>query len=208
MEPLNTCLKCIGALPEPKGSLVILGQGPVGLMLTALAHRNGWRIVAVEPLSERREKAVRFGAHAALPPGDGLATRLREIAKPLGPDAAIAATDSEAAIGSVLQSLRPGATLILFAHTRKGQKLNIDAGQVGVAEKQIIGSYSSSIDLNDAAKEILLDGRLPWSECVTHLFPLDEVNRALDLSRRPAEGSLKIAVVPQAKALNKSLQQP
>lgn len=198
MEPLNTCLKCISALPASKGTVVILGQGPVGLMLTALSNRDGWEVFAVEPLPERQERSIRFGAKAVFSPSADLAEKLREVAAPLGPDAVIAATESEEAINGSLRALRPGGTMILFAHTRMGQELQIDAGQIGMAEKQIIGSYSSSIKLNLLTKETLLDNSFPWGEFVTHIFPLSEINRALDLARRPAEGSLKVAVAPDS----------
>ena len=194
MEPLNTCLKCVSALPEGKGTLVVLGQGPVGLMLTALTSSNGWEVFAVEPLPERQEKSLAFGAKAVFHPEKDLVKRLQEVAAPLGHDAVIAATESEAAINGSLLALRPGGTMILFAHTRMGQELKIDAGQIGMAEKQIVGSYSSSIELNSLTKEILLDNRFPWGEFVTHLFPLEEINNALALARRPEGDSLKVAV--------------
>ena len=201
MEPLNTCLKCKSALPDSKGTVVILGQGPVGLMLTALMRRDGWEVFAVEPLPERQEISVRYGAKAVFHPGKDLNTNLQEIAPPLGPDAVIAATESEAAINAALRVLRPGGTLILFAHTRMGQELKIDAGQIGMAEKQVIGSYSSSVELNGLTKEILVDQRFPWDEIVTHVFPLNEINRALALARRPEGDSLKVAVTPDPAAV-------
>jgi L-iditol 2-dehydrogenase len=196
MEPLNTCLKCMSALPESKGTLVILGQGPVGLMLTALTSRDEWKVFAVEPLPERQEKSRSFGAKEVFHPKEDLGGRLQEVAAPSGYDAVIAATESEEAINGALLALRPGGTMILFAHTRMGQELKIDAGQIGMAEKQIVGSYSSSIELNSLTREILLDNRFPWGEFVTHVFPLNEINRALALARRPEGGSLKVAVAP------------
>jgi L-iditol 2-dehydrogenase len=197
MEPLNTCLKCMSALPESKGTLVILGQGPVGLMLTALTSKDGWKVFAVEPLPERQEKSLSFGAQAVFHPKEDLAGRLQEVAAPLGYDAVIAATDSEEAINVSLLALRPGGTMILFAHTRMGQELSLDAGQIGMAEKQIVGSYSSSIELNSMTKEILLDNGFPWGEFVTHVLPLKEINKAIALARRPEGGSLKVAVAPK-----------
>jgi L-iditol 2-dehydrogenase len=194
MEPLNTCLKCTKALPESKGTVMILGQGPVGLMLTALMHRAGWEVFAVEPLPERQQRSVRYGAKAVLHPGEDLHKELKELASPLGPDAVIAATESEEAISDSLRALRPGGTLILFAHTHMGQVLKIDAGQIGMAEKQVIGSYSSSIELNGLTTETLVDQRYPWGEFVSHVFPLDEINTALSLARGPEKGSLKVAV--------------
>jgi L-iditol 2-dehydrogenase len=165
-------------------------------MLTALTSSNGWGVFAVEPLPERQEKSLAFGAKAVFHPEKDLVKWLQEVAAPLGHDAVIAATESEAAINGSLLALRPGGTMILFAHTRMGQELKIDAGQIGMAEKQIVGSYSSSIELNSLTREILLDNRFPWGEFVTHLFPLEEINNALALARRPEGGSLKVAVAP------------
>jgi L-iditol 2-dehydrogenase len=196
MEPLNTCLKCTSALPESKGTVVILGQGPVGLMLTTLMRRDGWEIIAVEPLPERQKRSFRYGAKAVFHPGKDLNANLQEIAPPLGPDAVIAATESEEAINGSLRALRPGGTLILFAHTRMGQELKIDAGQIGMAEKQVVGSYSSSVELNGLTQETLGDQQFPWEEFVTHVFPLNEINQALALTRQPKGDSLKIAVAP------------
>ena len=202
MEPLNTCLKCTDALPDSKGTTVILGQGPVGLMLTALMHKDGWEVFAVEPLPERQKRSLRYGARAVFPPGNDLDANLKEIALPLGPDAVIAATESEEAINGSLRALRPGGTLILFAHTRMGQELKIDAGQVGMAEKQVIGSYSSSIELNSLTTETLVDQQYPWEELVTHVFPLNEINQALALARQPKGDSLKVAVAPNPEIVN------
>ena len=150
----------------------------------------------MELLPERQGKSLSFGAKAVFHPKEDLAARLQEVAPLLGHDAVIAATESEEAINSSLVALRPGGTMILFAHTRLGQELKIDAGQIGMAEKQIVGSYSSSIELNSLTKEILLDHRFPWGELVTHMFPLNEINSALALARRPEGGSLKVAVAP------------
>ncbi len=203
MEPLNTCLKCTNALPDSKGTAVILGQGPVGLMLTTLMCRDGWEVFTVEPLPERQERSLRYGAKAVFHPGNDLNANLKEITLPLGPDAVIAATESEEAINGSLRALRPGGTLILFAHTRIGQELKIDAGQIGMAEKQVIGSYSSSIELNGLTTETLIDQRYPWGEFVTHVFPLNEINQALALARQPEGDSLKVAVAVDARAVEK-----
>lgn len=197
MEPVNTCLRCVRCLSPSPGTVVILGLGPIGLMLAALAARDGWNVLAVEPLQERRIQAGRFGAGEVFAPTDDLAGRLRARCAPDGPDAVIAATEAEAAIGAGLAALRPGGALILFAHTRRGQPLTIDGGEIGMREKHITGSYSSSIDLNGAVLEALGDARVPWERLVTHVFPLGEINAALALARRPRDGSLKIAVAPE-----------
>ncbi len=197
MEPVNTCLKCVRCLPPPPGTVVILGLGPIGLMLAALAARDGWNVLAVEPVPERREIGGRFGVAEALAPADDLAGRLKARCAPHGPDGVIAATDAEAAINAGLAALRPGGTLVLFAHTRRGQPLSVDGGEIGMIEKRVAGSYSSSIELNGAVVDALCDARVPWERLVTHVFPLAEIDAALALARHPREGSLKVAVTAE-----------
>src|SRR5579864_2231518 len=49
VEPVNTCLKGIKQLdPQPEDVVVILGQGPIGLIFTRMAARTGARIIATE----------------------------------------------------------------------------------------------------------------------------------------------------------------
>jgi L-iditol 2-dehydrogenase len=167
-------------------------------MLVALARREGWDVIGVEPVPERAELARAFGARQVLRPDAGLVEGLRAAAPPFGPDAALAATDADAAVDAALRSVRPGGAVMLFGHTRLGQPLTVDGGQIGVAEKRLLGSYSSSVDLNDAVREILLDAAMPWARLVTHLMPLGDINRALGLARHPEAGSLKIAVTALA----------
>src|SRR5690606_19489504 len=49
VEPLNTCLKAVvGCNPQPDDVVVILGQGPIGLLFTMLVERLGACVVATD----------------------------------------------------------------------------------------------------------------------------------------------------------------
>ena len=55
VEPLNTCLKAVVQCdPQPDEFVVVLGQGPIGLMFTMLVQRTGARVVATDTIAERR----------------------------------------------------------------------------------------------------------------------------------------------------------
>src|SRR6478736_3115361 len=63
VEPLNTCLKAVVQCdPQPDEFVVVLGQGPIGLMFTMLVRRTGARLAATDTIVERREVAARCGA--------------------------------------------------------------------------------------------------------------------------------------------------
>src|SRR5690242_16562195 len=69
VEPLNTCLKAVVQCdPQPGEFVLVMGQGPIGLMFTMLAHRTGARVVATDTIGERRAIAARCGAEIAWDP--------------------------------------------------------------------------------------------------------------------------------------------
>ena len=61
VEPLNTCLKAVVQCdPRPEDLVVILGQGPIGLMFTMLTHRTGARVAASDTIDARLKLASRM----------------------------------------------------------------------------------------------------------------------------------------------------
>jgi L-iditol 2-dehydrogenase len=113
-----------------------------------------------------------------------------------GADLAVIAVASPAVVDPTLAALRPGGRALLFAQTRIGEPLTLDAGQVGVHEKRLLGSYSADIDLQPLAAELLFTRRVQVAPLVTHRFPLAEIGTALDVATRPRENSLKVMVLP------------
>src|SRR6266852_2420833 len=56
VEPLNTCLKAVVQCdPQPGDFVMVLGQGPIGLMFTMLVNRTGARLAATDTIAERLE---------------------------------------------------------------------------------------------------------------------------------------------------------
>ena len=63
VEPLNTCLKAVVQCDPQRGDfVVILGQGPIGLMFTMLVSRTGASVAATDTIASRLELAKRCGA--------------------------------------------------------------------------------------------------------------------------------------------------
>src|SRR5438552_2832006 len=69
VEPVNTCLKGVVQLdPQADDVVVILGQGPIGLLFTMLVKRTGATVVTTDTMMHRRAVSVGFGAACALDP--------------------------------------------------------------------------------------------------------------------------------------------
>src|SRR5689334_21417009 len=93
VEPLNTCLKAVVQCdPQPNEFVVILGQGPIGLMFTMLTHRTGARVAATDTIPERRDISRRCGAEFSWDPRSvDIPTETRRLTDGRGADLVIVA---------------------------------------------------------------------------------------------------------------------
>lgn len=198
LEPVNTCLKGVDRLRLRRGDVVpVFGQGPIGLMFTQLIRTRGARPVGLDLIASRRRLSTKLGADwSADPRSPSFARRLRKETGGRGADAAVLAVPSEAALRQALSLLRPGGTVLLFAHTRKGEEVRVDAGAVCVDEKTVLGSYSSSIDISDEVARLVFSKRVDVGPLISHRLPLARVVEAFDLASHPTPTSLKILVTP------------
>ncbi|WP_212844096.1 zinc-dependent alcohol dehydrogenase [Catellatospora sp. IY07-71] len=85
------------AIPEG-GTVLVLGLGPIGDMCARIAlHRGAGRVIAVDPVAERRDRALARGVQALdLHDRDELLTAIRELTGGRGPDSVIDAVGMEA----------------------------------------------------------------------------------------------------------------
>src|SRR5271156_499135 len=76
VEPVNTCLKAVRKARIAKGEAVlVIGQGPIGMLLMLLAKYEGGEGFTSDPMPGRRAASVRFGAKESFDP---IAVNLRE----------------------------------------------------------------------------------------------------------------------------------
>jgi L-iditol 2-dehydrogenase len=199
VEPVNTCLKGVVQLaPQPEDVVVILGQGPIGLMFTMIVKRFGSTIVSTDTMPYRRELSEKFGAALALDPREpGLEERIREMTGGRGADAVIVAASVPGIVEQAVRYSRPGSRILLFAQTSHQERIEISGADVCVGERLIFGSYSASVDLQKESAQLVFSGALPVEDLVSHRFPLNDIRTGIDLALHPEPKSLKIIVQPQ-----------
>ena len=199
VEPVNTCLKGVVQLaPQPEDVVVILGQGPIGLMFTMIVKRFGSTIVATDTMPYRRELSHKFGASVALDPREpALEERIREMTGGRGADAVIVAASVPGIVQQSVGYSRPGSRILLFAQTSHQERIEISGADVCVGERLIFGSYSASVDLQKESAGLVFSGALPVEDLISHRFPLDAIRTGIDLALHPEPKSLKIIVQPQ-----------
>jgi L-iditol 2-dehydrogenase len=86
---------------------------------------------------------------------------------------------------------------MLFAQTSSQEKFELDGAGIGKNERMVFGSYSASVDLQREAAEIVWREDFPVEDLISHRLPLAELERGIEIARRPQDGSLKVLVYPQ-----------
>lgn len=198
LEPLNTCLRALETAALESGEWVaIMGQGPVGLLFTQAASCKGAQVAGLDLIDRRLRLALELGARLGLNPArDDIGQALAEVTEGRGPDLVIVATADPAAIGSALKWVRRGGRVLLFAQTVPGETVPVDVARVCMEEKRLLGSYSSSVDLQDKAAELVFTRKVNVSRLISHRLPLQDLVEGIRLASNPTENSLKVIIQP------------
>ncbi len=195
LEPVNTVLKAVRRLSLLRGDTVhVAGQGPIGLMFTRLLQLEGMRVIATDLIPSRLKIARKFGARWV---ADGRNQRLGNTILTWAKerlDATVVAVPSDAVVRENLVWLRGGGKLLLFAHTRRGLATELELASVCVDEKDIIGSYSSDVTLQDEVARLVFSRKLDVRPLLTHRFPLEKTAHAVKLAANPSADALKVLV--------------
>jgi L-iditol 2-dehydrogenase len=195
VEPVNTCLKGIERMALASGETVlVIGQGPIGIILSVLAKRAGARVITSDLYSQRLTISKDFGLENSI--DASRADPVQEVRRQTegrGADAAILAVGANSLIKTAMDAVRPGGRVLLFAQTQHGDAV-FDPAAVCVDEKTLIGSYSASVDLQEESVRFVMGGEMKLERLISHRFPLARAAEALELAAHPQPGSMKIVI--------------
>jgi L-iditol 2-dehydrogenase len=196
VEPVNTCLKAVRkARVAPGETVLVIGQGPIGMLLMLLAKYEGAEVYTSDPMAGRRAASLRFGAMESFDPRSGkLLDEMRGRTGGRGADAVLVAVPNPALVSEALALARPGGRVLLFAHNDPVMRLEFPASAVGVEEKEILGSYSASVEDQEESAALVFERRLPVRELISDRFPLERIAVAVELAARPADNTLKVVI--------------
>jgi L-iditol 2-dehydrogenase len=211
LEPVNTVLKAIARLALlPGDTVLVAGQGPIGLMFTRLLTLRGVIVVATDLLQTRLRLAAQFGAKQVFQVGkregvfrgrDGgvgsggdLASVVQSVSRGRGLDAAVIAVPSAAVVREAQGLVRGGGKVMLFSHTKRGEETSMDLATICVDEKDLIGSYSADFTLQSEVARLIFSRKMDVRKLVTHEFSLERTAEAVALAAHPTAESLKVVV--------------
>jgi L-iditol 2-dehydrogenase len=200
IEPVNTCFKAIHLLAlKPDETVLVIGQGSIGILLAALARRTGATVLTSDLYPERHAVAATYGLNHPLDARGDVAAACKAVTEGRGADVVLVAVPGNALITLAMDAVRPGGRVMLFAATQHGEA-PFDPAAVCMDEKTLMGSYSSSVLVNDAVADLVFDGyrdgTFDLTRLISHRFPLEDAVAAIELASHPQPGSLKVVVQP------------
>ena len=197
IEPVNTVWKGIETLRVEKGeTILVIGQGPIGLMLAKLAERAGANVITSDLFAQRLTIGRHYGLSQSIDSSQvDVVKAIREKTEGRGADAVILAVGGSALIRPAIEAARFGGRILLFAQTVRGEVV-IDPASVCVDEKTLLGSYSASVELNQEVAQFVFSGVMDLAGLYSHRFPLAQALEALRLAAHPQPDTMKIAIQP------------
>jgi threonine dehydrogenase-like Zn-dependent dehydrogenase len=185
-------------------SVAVLGVGPVGQSMVALAALSGAaEVIALGDPHDRLDFARRMGATATLglesPPEDR-AAEVRALTRGRGADVVLEATGSPDAVSQALDLVRDGGRVVIAGHYTDNGPVTIHPHwQLNRKHVELRGCWGSEFGHFYRAVELAnrFGDRVPWREMVSARYRLEDAHEALDAVASRAV--VKALIAPSAQ---------
>ena len=192
-EPLACCVRGVEGAGVRKGDRVlVVGAGPIGLMLIRLCALKGAQVTATARRREALAIAREHGAHetvVAVAGPDGLTLEGKAGA---GFDVVFDAGGARETAELAIRSTARGGAVSLFAGCPEGTRVNVDVTKVHYDEIRIVGSFHHTPAAFREAFRLISTGRVEPEKFISSRKPLRDLPQSLI---RPEPGALKTLVV-------------
>lgn len=191
-EPLGVVVSAMSKIKPLSGEVaVVLGGGPIGLFSVSLLKAAGCSPIFASEIKEKRRKLlIDCGADIVINPNEkNLTESVMEKTKEVGAHIVIEA----------MGMLLPQALDVLAFGGRIAQigiphsNITFRPFQIYAKEAQIYGSFLMGHAMNKTIR-LLESESLPLDKIITHIFPLDEVNEGIEITRKGEAG--KVIILP------------
>jgi threonine dehydrogenase-like Zn-dependent dehydrogenase len=171
-------------------TVVFQGAGGLGLYGIAIAKEMGaGRVVSLDKLDHRLEMARAFGADVTInvdkvPPARRM-ERLLDLTRGVGADVVVEVCGTPEVLDEGMRMARVGGRYMLIGNINLDMAGSVDPGNAVRYTKSILALtvyeqwvIPRSLDLLSRCKD-----QYPFDKVISHTFPLEEINQAMDFAR-------------------------
>jgi threonine dehydrogenase-like Zn-dependent dehydrogenase len=172
-------------------TLVVFGQGPVGLTDVIMAKALGARVIGVDIVDERLELATRLGADHVINSAKGnVVQAINDLTGGLGADAACETSGSAAAQANLVDALKYGGKGVFVGFGAQGPSITVSS----FIGKQLVlmGSFVMPINYYWDLAEFMIQHGLSqkFQQMITHRFKLTDAVEAFKVADAARSGKV------------------
>lgn len=200
LEPSAVALHAVlRSGPVAGAGVVVLGAGPIGLLVLQCARALGAaQTLVVEPQPARRALAEALGARGVDPGREDASAAVREAFAPLGPDLVFECAGAPGTLAQAAALVRRGGTVSLVALAAR--PATIEPGAWLGQELRLVASLGYVRDEFDRVQDLILDGRVTPDALVSAHSSLAALPAAFErLDREP--DAVKILIDPRSEEI-------
>lgn len=180
----------------PGSTVAIIGPGPIGMMAMKLAKAMGAARVIVVGRRSRLESARQLGCDDAVDftkvdPVEAV----RELTGGLGVDACFECSGANGTISQAVRMCRKGGRVVLLGVPYEEHDEPVPFKYIAHNEIMISGSRANP-NVSWKLLNLIKSGRIFVQDMVTHTFPLDEMEKAMDTFVGRKENVMKVVIYP------------
>jgi len=196
LEPLGIAIHAVDlAHLRPGQTVAVLGAGPIGLLIAAVAKASGAsEVYMTEPLAYRREFARRYVADVVLNPQDaGPTVEIKRLTAGRGVDVAFEAAGAQETPQQAAAMTRIGGKVIVAGIPAQEDVMTWNASTVrrkGLTIKlvrRMKHTYPRAIRLVET-------GMVDVASLATHFFPLERITEAFEIVANYEDGVLRAII--------------
>lgn len=203
-EPLACAVHGVEASEiMPGDTVVVIGSGPLGLLLTAVATQHGAHVILTGRGEQRLAIGRQFGAAQIIDvsqlPLQEQCTQIRAATEgQRGADCVIEAVGTPATWELAMKVVRPGGLVNFFGGCPSGTQVTLDTQPLHYGEITTKGVFHFTPAHFAHALELVLSGQVPVEVLVTARLPLASALEAIHLLLQ--KQGVKYALIPPAFA--------
>ncbi|WP_329009247.1 alcohol dehydrogenase catalytic domain-containing protein [Micromonospora rifamycinica] len=156
--------------------VVVVGGGPVGVLIATVARHRGARVLLVEPDPFRRSVAVGLGIDAVDPGDTDVPALVDERTDGAGADVAFEVSGSAAGVGTAVDVLTTRGRLVMVAIHPQPRPVNLH--RVFWRELELLGARLYRREDMEEAVGLVASGVVPARQLISRVVPVDEAASA------------------------------
>ncbi len=197
MDPMGNAFHTVLTGTEVPGSVVlVIGCGPIGCFAVGIARAAGASLVIGTDINPTRLELARgMGAQLLLnPQHDDVVARIRDATGGEGADIVCEMSGHPAAVAQAFKAVRLGGRVQLLGLPKGAVPLNLSNDVIfkGVTVYGVIGRRM--YETWHQMRTFLTSGRLDPTPIITHRFPLERIDDALEAIASGAAGKVILEI--------------